>query len=156
LFVSRRDSLRSVLARSCLQHVGRGRFKAWSCGVPGELAEGAHPAAVQVLESARIALPEHVPRSWKDFVLPGAPRCAVVILLDPLPDADLPAWPGQPDVALWKHPDLLAHGATVHAGDALQLLHSLRRRLEILANLPLHGVDRAAFREDLQDIGHVW
>jgi len=38
---------------------------------------------------------------------------------------------------------------------AIQTLYSLRRRLELLVNLPLHGPDRAAVRADVRDLARL-
>lgn len=156
LFVSRRNSLRSVLAQACLQHVGRDRFKAYSCGVPGQVAAAVHEVALRALAAAGIPFAPEAPRSWAAFLYGAAPRLDLVILLDPLSDVELPRWPDQPDLALWKYPDALAGGGDPKLEDALQILHSLRRRLEILANLPMRGVDRAALSSDIREISRVW
>lgn len=155
LFVSRRNALRSVLSHACLRHVAPARFSVASCGVPGQLAP-IDPAAVRVLGDARIALPPPPQHDWRAFLRAGAPRIDIVILLDPLADVDVPRWPGQPDTALWSYPDLAARGDAVPPAEVWLMLHSLRRRLEILANLPMRGVDRAELRSDLRDIAHSW
>ena len=152
LFVSRRNSLRSVLAEACLEHVGRERFSAYSCGVPGQLARQVHPAALEALALARMAYTPGAPKNWHVFQKLQAPRLDFVILLDPFDDLDPPAWPGQPDMAVWALPDLAAEGKSLEVAYAMRLLHSLRRRLEILASLPMHGVDRAALRSDIRDL----
>ena len=41
------------------------------------------------------------------------------------------------------------------AHDAIQMLFSLRRRLELLVSLPIQGVDRSAVRSDLRDLGYL-
>ena len=41
------------------------------------------------------------------------------------------------------------------AHEAIQMLFSLRRRLELLVSLPLHGGDRAAVRSDVRDLGYM-
>jgi len=151
LFVSRRNALRGVLAHACLRHVAPTRFSVASCGVPGQLAP-VHPAALRALADARIAFKPPPPQDWRAFLRAGAPRFNIVILLDPLVDVDVPRWPGQPDSALWSYPDLGARGDAVAPAEVRQVLHSLRRRLEILASLPMRGIDRAALRSDLRDL----
>ena len=156
LFVSRRNSLRSVLAEACLAHLGQKRFLAYSCGQPGQIARFAHPAAVSALNSAGIPLPRIAPRSWDELTRMGSPQADFVITLDPSVGPLEPRWPGQPDEAVWPYPDLAAGkdaDETAHA--AIQMLHSLRRRLELLINLPLRGKDRAAVRSDIRDLAHM-
>ncbi len=155
-FVSRRNSLRSVLAEACLAHLGQKRFLAYSCGQPGQIARTVHPAAASALKSAGIPLPRTTPRSWDELTRMGSPQADFVITLDPSMGPLEPRWPGRPDEAVWPYPDLAASGdseETSHA--AIQMLHSLRRRLELLINLPLRGKDRAAVRSDIRDLAHM-
>jgi arsenate reductase len=86
----------------------------------------------------------------------SSPPAEFVITLDATTEARQPSWPGQPDGALWAYPDV-ADGSDPEkvAHDAVQLLFSLRRRLELLVSLPLHGGDRAAVRSDVRDLGYM-
>lgn len=157
LFVSQRNSLRSVLARACLEHVSKGRFRAYSCGRPGLLAPGPHALALQAIDTAGIALRPERQYEWNEFARPGATRADFVITMDESVQNMTPRWVGQPDTALWAYPDLVG-GATgeedpLKAANAM--LMSLRRRLEILASLPMRDPDRAALRSDVRDLAHL-
>lgn len=158
LFVSKRNSMRSVLARACLEHVGKGRFKGLSCGQPQLVSEAPHPAALMAIASAGIALRADSPFDWTHFARNGSPRADFVITMDESLEHLLPSWPGQPDTALWAYPDILNNGSTTDA-DILRagglMLHSLRRRLEIFASLPMALADRAAVRHDIRDLGYL-
>lgn len=156
MFVSRRNSLRSVLAEACLAHIGSKRFAVFSCGNPEFLAKDVHPAALGALVSAGIPVPSQPRRSWSDLARLGAPRADFVITLDESTVVDQPIWPGQPDSASWPFPDAAALGErekVAHA--AIHTLYALRRRLELLISLPLHGADRAAIRSDVRDMAHL-
>jgi len=156
IFVSRRNSLRSILAQACLEHLGASRFLAVSCGQPGMIAETIHPAAIGALSSASMPVPVHPPRDWNDLMRTNAARAEFVITLDEVTSAFQPRWPGQPDSALWAFPDTAGIGnveAVAHA--TIQMLYALRRRLELFVNLPLHGADRAAIRSDVRDLAHM-
>ncbi|ATA55525.1 low molecular weight phosphatase family protein [Variovorax boronicumulans] len=157
VFVSRRNSLRSVLAEACLAHLDAKRFSVRSCGQPGRLAADVHPAAVEALGSAGMALPTSPPRSWDLLARAGSHNADVVITLDPSLEPLQPRWPGQPDAALWPYPDVAGAntGPDDAAHGALQVLYSLRRRLELLVNLPLVGADRSALRSDIRDMAHM-
>ena len=155
VFVSQRNSLRSVLAEACLAHIGSERFAAYSCGKPELLAKDVHSAALGALVSAGIPLPRQPRRSWVELTRLGAPRADFVITLDAGTMTDQPIWPGQPDSALWPFPDvakLEEREKAAHA--AIHTLYALRRRLELLISLPLHHADRAAIRSDLRDMAH--
>jgi arsenate reductase (thioredoxin) len=156
IFVSQRNSLRSILAQACLAHLGADRFLALSCGRPGMLADAMHPAAIGALNSASMPAPNHRPRDWNDLSRPSAPRAEFVITLDEASSSFQPRWPGQPDAALWVFPDVVAVGDPEKVAHlAIQTLYALRRRLELFVSLPLHGTDRAAIRSDLRDLAHM-
>ncbi|RTQ36719.1 protein tyrosine phosphatase [Variovorax gossypii] len=156
IFVSRRNSLRSILAEACLAHLDPKRFSASSCGQPGQVAREFHPAAVAALKSASIPVPNRLPRSWDELARSNAPVADFVITLDAATELRQPRWPGQPDAALWEYPDV-AGGADPDkvAHDAIQTLFSLRRRLELLVSLPMQGADRSAVRSDVRDLGYL-
>lgn len=157
VFVSRRNSFRSVLARACLEHVSKGRFKACSCGNPALLASGPHELALHAIAAAGIALREEKQHDWNEFARAGAQKAQFVITLDETIQNLTPRWNGQPDTALWAYPDLV--GSAQGIGDlqraASMMLLSLRRRLEILSSLPMAYGDRAALRHDVRDLGYL-
>lgn len=155
IFVSRRDSLRAVLAKACLAHLGAKRFGAHSCGQPGQIARTVHPAALEALQAAGIAPPAETPRSWDELLRSGASAADFVITLDAATLDLQPRWPGQPDAALWAFPDLAASEGGASPQAATQMLFALRRRLELLISLPMQGADRAAIRSDLRDLAHL-
>jgi arsenate reductase len=156
IFVSRRNSLRSVLAQACLAHLGADRFVAHSCGHPAYLSDRIHPAAVAALGGAGIPVPHWEPRGWDEMSRSGAPQANFIITLDEWTLAAQPSWRGQPDSALWAFPDAAAlDGARDVEAAALQMLYALRRRLELLISLPLQGADRSAVRSDVRDLAHM-
>ncbi|HYP70353.1 MAG TPA: protein tyrosine phosphatase [Variovorax sp.] len=145
LFVSRRNSLRSMLAQACLSHMGGHSFVAESCGQPGSVAQILHPAAGLALNVARIPLPSAPPRPWTDLWRAGTPRLDFVVTLDEKVLASEPAWPGQPISALWAFQDAAAlENQDDATRAAMQILYSLQRRLELLINLPLAHADTSA------------
>ncbi|SCK21013.1 Protein-tyrosine-phosphatase [Variovorax sp. HW608] len=176
IFVSRRNTLRSILAQACLSHLGSDRFAAYSCGHPAHLGHSIDPAAVSALASARMPLPSLAPRGWGELTRSGSPQANFVITLDAEMLPLQPSWPGQPDAALWAFPDIAAmsrpaapkanpeaplrEGSPMsHPDDAahaaLQMLYALRRRLELLMSLPLNAADREAIRSDVRDLAYM-
>ena len=157
LFVSRRGDARSLLAGACLQHVGGPRFRVAACGEPGELAREPHPLVAVTLQRAHIEAPPLKVQDWDGFRRVGARRFDFVITLDAEVERRRPAWPGQPTVALWEYPDLLAHQ---ESGEALEpqfsrMLLSLRRRLDLLVSLSQREASRADLRSDVRDLAFV-
>ncbi|MDM0035761.1 protein tyrosine phosphatase [Variovorax sp. J22P271] len=158
VFVSRRNTLRSILAEACLLHLDRERrFAAYSCGQPGQVGRMVHPAAASALASAAIALPPSPPRSWDDLVRLSSLRPDFVITLEPSVEGLEPRWPGQPATAEWAYPDIAAAEADARdtAHSAILMLYSLRRRLELLVSLPMAGTDRSALHADVRDLAHL-
>ncbi|MEJ8825731.1 protein tyrosine phosphatase [Variovorax humicola] len=156
VFVSRRNSLRSILAAACLAHLDGARFVAISCGAPGHVAPAVHPAAIDALGTAHIPVPAKEPCSWATILRGPPSRINFVILLDESIETLLPPWPGQPDFATWPFPDVAAESdPETAARAAIQVLHSLRRRLELLIALTMRGTDRAAIRSDVRELGHM-
>ncbi|CAN7713146.1 protein tyrosine phosphatase [Acidovorax sp. LjRoot66] len=157
VFVSQRNSFRSVLARACLEHVGKGRFKAYSCGNPSRLASEPHDLALHAIRTAGIPLRQDKQHDWNEFARLGAMKAQFVITLDATVQDLTPKWSGQPDTALWAYPDLVgdATGTVDLQRAASVMLLSLRRRLEILSSLPMTHGDRTALRHDVRDLGYL-
>ena len=122
--------------------------------ITGFLGSGKTTLLNHVLADAQMAVKLPAPQDWTALLRQSSLHFQIVILLDPLADMELPAWPAQPDTALWSSPDLAARGDSVTSAEALKVLHSLRGRLEILAALPLRGVDRGSLRSDLRDLAY--
>lgn len=155
LFVSRRNTLRSVLAQACLEHIGEGRFAAYSCGIPIEVRKQPNSSTLAALSKASLAVPFSLGLGWDHYTRDISPHMDWVITLDEDVNRLTPTWPGQPETALWSYPDVLslAFGKTAIDAEALQVLHSLRKRLEILVSLPLHAGERATLRKVVRGIG---
>lgn len=156
IFVSRRNSLRSKLAQASLSHIARNHFPTLSCGQPGQISRTIHPAAIEALRIAGVPLPSEPLRSWADLALPDLCRSGFVVTLDSSTVLSQPRWPGQPDSALWSFPDVAALDdmeASVSA--SVQILHALRRRLELFVSLFVHGGSRDAIRSDVRDLAYL-
>ncbi len=103
-----------------------------------------------------MAVPQRPPRSWDELARANPSGADFVITLDAYSESLEPPWPGQPDAALWAYPDVAAEAdpeQVAHA--AVQMLFSLRRRLELLVSLPMQGADRSAVRSDVRDLGYM-
>lgn len=80
----------------------------------------------------------------------------VINLADEVHD-QMPMWPGQPPTALWSYPDIIA-GADLGRDvgkDMVQMLYSLRRRLELFVSLPMRNKDREALSSDVRDMAYM-
>src|SRR5688572_27036184 len=101
LFLSRRNSARSILAEAVLNKIGRGRFTARSAAV--EPAPEVDPHVVELLRSNDLPVAEMRPRHYREFAQEGAANIDFVFTLsDTAAGEPLPQWPGQPVTAHWS------------------------------------------------------
>lgn len=109
------------------------------------------------LQTAGIPTDRLVCKPWTEFTRNGAPKMDFVIALDAGTAPDHPIWNGQPETALWDYPSLepkkSKHGDTGIA--AVQTLHSLRRRIELLVSLHSRVQRRSDLRHDLRDLAYL-
>ncbi len=145
LFLCTHNSARSILAEALLNHISKGRFKAYSAGSSPRDNQQPNPIGIEVLKSAGIATEGLFSKSWDDFAKPDAPVMNLVITVcDNAAGEVCPYWPGQPATAHWGYPDPSeGDGDDAHKREAFrQTLYALRRRLELLVNLPEASVSR--------------
>lgn len=157
LFVSEENGCRSLLAEACLNHLGKGKLKGFSCGVPGQVVEKPFGWTVLALQTASIPAPHLRCKPWTEFTRNGAPKMDFVVALDHDSMVLHPAWPGQPVIALWDYPHIEGGSKRrIDAGlSAVQTLMSLRRRIELLVSLHARGKTSADLQHDLRDLSHI-
>lgn len=151
LFLCTHNSARSILAEATLNHIGRGRFKAYSAGSSPRDNQQPNPLGLKVLQAAGISTEGLSSKSWDEFALPDAPHMDLVITVcDNAAGEVCPYWPGQPATAHWGYADPSAiDGTDEQKLEAFrQTLHAIRRRLELLVNLPPHSVDRLSLQRE--------
>ena len=155
LFLCTHNSARSILAEALLNHIGKGRFKAYSAGSSPRENQQPNPIGIDVLRAAGIAVEGLHSKSWDDFGKPDAPVMNLVITVcDNAAGEVCPYWPGQPATAHWGYEDPSAiDGDDVQKREAFrQTLHGLRRRLELLVNLPPASVERLALETTARNL----
>jgi arsenate reductase len=154
LFLCTGNSARSILAEGIMNHLGRGRFKAWSAG--SHPAGKVNPIALSVLESYHMPTDGFRSKSWDEFAKPDAPVMDFVLTVcDNAAGEVCPVWPGQPMTAHWGVPDPAAvegpEDKKLRAFTDTALI--LRRRIELLTSLPLSKLDRIAIQHEVKTIG---
>ena len=145
LFLCTHNSARSILAEAVLNSLGKGRFVAWSAGSSPRENQRPNPMALEVLQTAGIPTEGLHSKSWDVFGQASAPHMDLVITVcDNAAGEVCPYWPGQPATAHWGYPDPSeVKGSEEQQREAFrQTLHAIRRRLELLVNLPASGVDK--------------
>ena len=155
LFLCTHNSARSILAEATLNHIGQGRFKAWSAGSSPRANQQPNPLGLQVLQAAGIQTDGLRSKSWDEFAAPDAPHMDLVITVcDNAAGEVCPYWPGQPATAHWGYADPSAiDGTDEQKLEAFrQTLHAIRRRLELLVNLPAGSVDKLMLQTRAGDL----
>lgn len=155
LFLCTHNSARSILAEAVLNHLGRGRFKAYSAGSSPRENQQPNPLALQVLQNAGIPTEGLHSKSWDEFAKPDAPVMDLVITVcDNAAGEVCPYWPGQPATAHWGYADPSeVEGDEEKKREAFrQTLLALRRRIDLLINLPPEKLERAMVQQAARDL----
>jgi arsenate reductase len=154
LFLCTGNSARSIMAEVLQQHLGSGRFTAYSAGSHPKGA--VHPLAIATLQSLGLPVDGLRSKSWQEFAQPGAPPLDFVFTVcDDAAGEVCPVWPGTPITANWGVEDPAAFHGT--EADQRQKFHHvalmLRQRIEQFRRLPLATLDRMTIQATLKDIG---
>lgn len=154
LFLCTGNSARSILAEALLNHLGDGRFHAFSAGsMPkGEV----NPHALPLVRALGFKDTDFRSKPWDEFAVPGAPRLDFVITVcDNAAGEVCPIWPGQPISAHWGIPDPAA--ATRSEAEIAvafrEAARQLRNRIELLLALPVAKLDRLSLQAQVRGIG---
>jgi protein-tyrosine-phosphatase len=137
-----------------LNHLGRGRFRAFSAGShPGGQV---NPFAIETMQAGGLSTEGLRSKSWDEFAQPGAPAIDFIFTVCDNAAAEVcPVWPGKPTTAHWG----LADPAAVEGPDEKKraafrdAASILRRRIELLLSLPLEKLDRMSLQSRLREIG---
>jgi arsenate reductase (thioredoxin) len=155
LFLCTHNSARSILAEAILNHIGKGRFEAFSAGSSPRENQQPNPLGLQVLQSAGIATAGLRSKSWDEFgSAEASPMDLVITVCNNAAGEVCPYWPGQPATAHWGYPDPSAGAGTdVQKLETFrQTLHALKRRLELLVSLPAAKLEKAMLQSTAREL----
>lgn len=155
LFLCTHNSARSILAEALLNHIGKGKFKAFSAGSSPAENQTPNPMALATLENASISTEGLSSKSWDVFAAPDAPHMDLVITVcDNAAGEVCPYWPGQPATAHWGYADPSETvGTDAQKLEAFkQTLHQIKRRLELFTSLPLISLSKLALEKTARDL----
>jgi len=155
LFLCTHNSARSILAEALLNHIGKGKFKAFSAGSSPAENQTPNPMALATLEKASISTEGLSSKSWDVFAAPDAPHMDLVITVcDNGAGEVCPYWPGQPATAHWGYADPSETvGTDAQKLEAFkQTLHQIKRRLELFTSLPLISLSKLALEKTARDL----
>ena len=155
LFLCTHNSARSILAEALLNHMGHGKFKAFSAGSSPKDNQQPNPMALATLQKANISIEGLSSKSWDVFAEPNAPHMDLVITVcDNAAGEVCPCWPGQPATAHWGYADPSAgEGSDDEKMEAFkQTLHLIKRRLDIFTSLPMASLNKMALEKTARDL----
>jgi protein-tyrosine-phosphatase len=156
LFLCTGNSARSILAEALLNHLGKGRFKAYSAG---SFPTGrVNPLALALLEEKRLPVEGLRSKSWDEFGQTDSPQLHFIFTVcDQAAAESCPIWPGHPVTAHWGIPDPAAVQGSEQQKRAafLAAFNVLHRRISLFTSLPLHKLDALTLKQRLTEIGRT-
>ena len=152
LFLSQRNSARSIMAEALVNAPGNHRLHACSAG--SHPAGKVHPLAIEKLSSVGYPTDGLRSKGWEEFTGSDAPILDIVITVcDNAADEVCPIWPGAPISAHWGCEDPAAATDAEQRQAFDRVFRLLQQRVRRLLALPLTTLDRAALQRELMDIG---
>jgi arsenate reductase len=143
LFLCTGNSARSILAEAMLNHLGGGRFTAYSAG--SHPKGTVHPLALDTLQRQGLSTSGLRSKNWEECTRPGAPPIDFIFTLcDDAVTGPCPIWPGHPVTAHWGLPD----PAAVDGDDATrrrafgETFRQLHERLASFTQLPDEALEQ--------------
>ncbi|MGQ9724691.1 MAG: arsenate reductase ArsC [Tepidimonas sp.] len=155
LFLCTHNAARSILAEALLNHLGGGRFRAYSAGSSPRPNQQPHALALAVLQEAGIPTDGLRSKSWDEFAVPGAPEMDLIITVcDNAAGEMCPVWPGHPATAHWGYPDPSAGDAPddVKREAFRRTMQLMRNRLQALTQLAPEQLERAQLQAAVREL----
>jgi arsenate reductase (thioredoxin) len=101
LFLCTANSCRSVMAEALINHLGRGRYEAWSAG--SSPAGYVHPKTIETLKRHGVDPGAPRSKSWDVFANESFDR--VITVCDQAAGESCPVFSGKPTKLHWSIPD---------------------------------------------------
>ncbi|SFG10301.1 protein tyrosine phosphatase [Duganella sp. CF458] len=156
LFLSTRNTARSIMAEALLNAVAGGRFRAFSAGT--DPAGKLNPYAVEQIRTLDDTLAGLRSKPLDELSAQGAPEMDFVITMCDLASGEpCPNWHGQPATANWNFRDPAAVQGSVDdiRQEYFTVCREIKTRLEILRNLPAKALDKMALQRKIARIAGV-
>jgi len=148
LFLCTHNSARSILGEALASTHPSGKLIGYSAGsTPGTRV---NPIAADIAEELGMDRALLRSKSWDEFALPDAPKMDfIVTVCDNAAGEVCPFWPGKPATAHWGFPDpSQVQGTDLEKKAAFnEVKNGLKRRLDILAAMPLEKLDSMSLKE---------
>jgi protein-tyrosine-phosphatase len=147
LFLCTHNSARSVLGEALASTHPSGKFVGYSAGsTPGT---SINPIARELALEMGYEESKLRSKSWDEYGLPDATKMDFIITVcDNAAGEQCPFWPGKPSTAHWGFPDpSQVKGTDLEKKAAfLSVMNGLKRRLDILAAMPLETLDSMSLK----------
>lgn len=152
LFLCTGNSCRSIMAEGLLNHIGEGKFKAYSAG--SHPSGVVHPTSLATLKAHGMNAEGYRSKSWDE--LSSQNFDVVITVCDNAAGEVCPVFFGAPLKAHWGVPDPAHAQGTEAEKQAVfnAVFEQLRTRIRAFVALP-ENLDRAAFAKALSDIGKL-
>ena len=153
LFLCTHNSARSILAEAVASTHESGKFVGYSAGsTPGT---SVNPIAADMATKMGLPAEKLRSKSWDEYGLPSAPHMDFIITVcDNAAGEVCPFWPGMPATAHWGFADpWLVEGPEEAKRHAFRdVMIGLKKRIDILAALPIEHLDMMAIKDELKHI----
>ena len=149
------NSARSILGEVQFNHLGKGKFKAYSAG--SHPAGKVNPGALELLQQQGYSTEGLRSKSWDEFATPGAPNFDFIFTVcDNAAGEVCPVWLGHPCTAHWGIPDP-AHveGEEARRNAFKHASEQLARRIRLFISLPIEKLDKLTLKQKLDEIGRI-
>ena len=154
LFLCTHNSARSILAEAYLNHVGKGRFFAYSAG--SHPSGTIKPITIHILRRNGYAIDGLRSKGWDEYAVPGAPEMDFVITVcDSAAGEVCPVWPGQPVTAHWGFEDPSQAKGTEEERSRMfhRVFQQITARIQLFLSLPIEQLDAISLQQRLKEIG---
>lgn len=151
LFLCTGNSCRSIMAEGLLNHLGKGKFSAYSAG--SFPAGYVHPMSLETLKAHGISIEGYRSKSWDKFT--DKQIDIVITVCDSAAGESCPIFPGKPIKAHWGVPDpaKFVGNDTDTKAEFKRIYSMLERRIQKLLALPIDKMEKAELQQTLSSIG---
>lgn len=155
LFICTHNSARSIIGEAVASTHLSGKFVGYSAGLYPQTSVS--PVAIEVTDELGYPKEKLRSKSWEEFNAPNAPVINFIIsLYDPSNGEPVPHLPGNPASAYWTFPDPShLEDADVQRRAMRAIMVGLKKRVEILASLPIELLDSISLQKKLAEINQT-
>jgi protein-tyrosine-phosphatase len=156
LFVCTHNSARSIIGEAVASTHISGKFIGYSAGLHPQ--DTVSQYALEVANELGYPLDKLRSKSWEEFSSQDAPKVDFIIsLYDPSNGEPIPHLPSNPATAFWTFPDPvnLSNDPEIQRRAMRSIMVGLKKRIEIMASLPIEQLDAISIQKKLAEINQT-